>query len=235
MHRSKLYRSQAEKIERNQLYDLSEALQILKEMPHVKFDETVEISFKLGIDPKQSDQNVRGAVTLPKGSGKQVTVAVIASGEAAEEAKAAGAETVGMDDLIEKIKGGWLEFDSLIATPGAMPKVRPLGKMLGPRGLMPNPKTGTVTDNVANAVKEAKAGRVEFRADKGACAHVPVGKLSFNAEDLDINCKAVVKALLSARPASSKGNYLVSCAVCSTMSPGIKVKISDFTKPGGIK
>jgi len=232
MHKSKLYRSQIEKIEQDQVYDLSDALKILKDMPHVKFNETVEISFKLGIDPKQSDQNVRGAVTLPKGTGKQVTVAVVAGGESAEEAKAAGADVVGMEDLIAKIKDGWLDFDSLIATPAAMPKVRPLGKMLGPRGLMPNPKTGTVTDNVANAVKEAKAGRVEFRADRGACAHVPVGKLSFTVEDLDINCKTIIQAILSARPASTKGTYIVSCSICSTMSPGIKVKTSDFTRVG---
>ena len=230
MHKSKLYRSQAEKFEHQQLYDLNDALKILKEMPHAKFDETIEISFRLGIDPKQSDQNVRGAVTLPKGTGKQVTVAVVATGEVANEAKAAGADVVGMEDLIAKIKDGWLEFDSLIATPAAMPKVRPLGKLLGPRGLMPNPKTGTVTDNVANAVKEAKAGRVEFRADKGACIHVPVGKLSFAAEDLNENCNTIVQAILSARPASTKGAYILSCAVCSTMSPGIKVKVSDFTK-----
>ncbi len=235
MHRSKLYRSQSEKIESQQIYSLSDALTILKDMPHAKFNETVEISFNLGIDPKQSDQNVRGAVTLPKGSGKKVTVAVIAAGDSAEAAKAAGADEVGMEDLIEKIKGGWLEFDSLIATPAAMPKVRPLGKLLGPRGLMPNPKTGTVTDNVADAVKEAKAGRVEFRADRGACAHVPVGKLSFTVEDLDINCMSVIKAIVAARPASTKGAYIVSCAICSTMSPGIKVKVSDFTKPGGSK
>ena len=229
MHRSKLYRSQAEKFEKQQ-YPLSDALQILKEVPHVKFDETVELSFKLGINPKQSDQNVRGAVTLPKGTGKQVTVAVVASGEAAEQAKAAGADVIGMEDLIAKIKDGWLDFDSLIATPAAMPKVRPLGKLLGPRGLMPNPKVGTVTDNVTNAVKEAKAGRVEFRSDKGACVHVPVGKLSFTVEDLNVNCNTVIQAIQAARPASTKGSYILSCSICSTMSPGIKVKAGDFTK-----
>ncbi len=232
MRRSKLYRSQTDKFERHQLYDLTEALNILKDMPHAKFDETVEISFKLGIDPKQSDQNVRGAVTLPKGTGKKVTVAVIAAGEAAEQAKAAGADFVGMEDLVEKIKGGWLDFDSLIATPAAMPKVRPLGRVLGPRGLMPNPKTGTVTDNVAKAVQEAKAGRVEYRADRGACAHVPVGKLSFSVEDLNANCKSVIQAIVAARPASTKGTYIVSCAVCSTMSPGVKVRTGDFTRAG---
>ena len=230
MHKSKLYRSQTEKYERHQLYGLDEALKIIKEMPHAKFNETVEISFKLGIDPKQSDQNVRGAVTLPKGTGKKVTVAVIAAGEAAEQAKAAGADFVGMEDLVAKIKDGWLDFDSLIATPAAMPKVRPLGRLLGPRGLMPNPKTGTVTDNVEKAVQEAKAGRVEFRADRGACAHVPVGKLSFDVDDLGVNCNTVIQAILSARPATTKGIYIVSCSVCSTMSPAVKVKISDFTK-----
>ena len=230
MYRSKLYRNRTSNVEPLKQYGLSEALQMLKKMPAVKFDETVEMAFKLGIDPKQSDQNVRGAVTLPKGSGKKVTVAVVASGDLAEQAKAAGADFVGMEDLIAKIKDGWLEFDSLIATPAAMPKVRPLGKMLGPRGLMPNPKTGTVTDNVANAVKEAKAGRVEFRADKGACAHIPIGKLSFALEDLNTNCDAIIQAILSARPAGTKGTYIVSCTISSTMSPGIKVKASDFTR-----
>ena len=230
MHRSKLYRSQVKQIVKHQQYPLTDALQILKEIPHVKFDETVELSFKLGINPKQSDQNVRGAVTLPKGTGKKVTVAVIAAGEAAEQAKAAGADIVGMEDLIEKIKGGWLEFDSLIATPAAMPKVRPLGKLLGPRGLMPNPKVGTVTDNVNNAVKEAKAGRVEFRSDRGACVHVPVGKLSFTVEDLNTNCATIIQAVQAARPTTMKGPYILSFSISSTMSPGIKIKASDFTK-----
>jgi large subunit ribosomal protein L1 len=230
MYRSKLYRNRTSNVEPLKQYGLSEALQMLKKMPAVKFDETVEMAFKLGIDPKQSDQNVRGAVTLPKGSGKKVTVAVVASGDLAEQAKAAGADFVGMEDLIAKIKDGWLEFDSLIATPAAMPKVRPLGKMLGPRGLMPNPKTGTVTDNVTKAVEEAKAGKVEYRADRGACAHVPVGKLSFTAEDLEENCKAVIQAILSARPVVAKGTYILSCTICSTMSPGIRIKAKDYTK-----
>ena len=230
MHRSKLYRSQSEKIEHQQLYSLTDALQILKEIPHAKFDETVEISFKLGIDPKQSEQNVRGTVILPKGTGKQIIVAVIASGEAAEQAKKAGADEVGMEELIAKIKDGWLEFDSLITTPTAMAKVRPLGKMLGPRGLMPNPKTGTVTENIANAVHEVKAGRIEFRVDRGACVHVPVGKLSFSIDDLHVNCTTVIQSVMSARPASTKGSYIITCTVCSTMSPGIKVKTNDFTK-----
>lgn len=230
MNRSKLYRAQLEKVDRVKQYTLREALEVLKSLPKVKFDETVEIAFKLGIDPKQSDQNVRGAVTLPKGTGKKVTVAVIADGESAEKAKAAGAEFVGFEDLIERIKGGFLEFDSLIATPAAMPKVRPLGKALGPRGLMPNPKTGTVTDDVEKAVREAKAGRVEFRADKGACVHVTVGKASFAVGDIEENCRTVVHALERAKPATAKGHYFMSCSVCSTMSPGVKVSTKEFGK-----
>jgi large subunit ribosomal protein L1 len=204
-----------------------EAFEILKEMSHVKFDESVDVAFKLGIDPKKSDQNVRGAIPLPKGTGKKVTVAVVAAGDQAEDAKSAGAEIVGFDDLIEKIKGGWLDFDVLIATPESMKQVRPLGRVLGPRGLMPNPKTGTVTDAVGDAVKEAKAGRVEFRADRGACVHVAIGKLSFAAEDLKENFDAVINALTKARPATAKGTYFVSCTVSSTMSPGIKISSKE--------
>jgi len=229
MFRSKLYKTQTSKIDKQKQYELNEALEILKSLPQVKFDQTVEIAFKLGIDTKKSDQTIRGAVTLPKGTGKKVTVAVVAEGDAADNAKTAGADFVGGEDLIEKIKGGWFEFDVLIATPDAMPKLRALGKILGPRGLMPNPKTGTVTENTAFAVKEAKAGRVEYRADKGGCAHVPVGKLSFNVNDLLENCDAVIQALISSRPSSSKGTYILSCSVCSTMSPGIKVK-TNFSK-----
>lgn len=227
MFRSKLYKSQRECYDRQQRYTVMEAFEILKEMSHVKFDESVDVAFKLGIDPKKSDQNVRGAIPLPKGTGKKVTVAVVAAGDQAEDAKSAGAEIVGFDDLIEKIKGGWLDFDVLIATPEAMKQVRPLGRVLGPRGLMPNPKTGTVTDAVGDAVKEAKAGRVEFRADRGACVHVAIGKLSFAAEDLKENFDAVINALTKARPATAKGTYFVSCTVSSTMSPGIKISSKE--------
>jgi large subunit ribosomal protein L1 len=228
--RSKLYKKQLETYDRNREYTLAEALEILNKMPHVKFNETVELSMKLGIDPRQSDQNVRGAVALPKGTGKDVTVAVIAADKAAEEAKEAGADFVGQEDLISKIKDGWLDFDVLIVTPAAMPQVRPLGRVLGPRGLMPNPKTGTVTDNVADAVKMAKAGRVEFRADKGACVHVPIGKLSFPASDLTENLEAVVRAIVRAKPATAKGTYVQTCALSSTMSPGIKLETRDILK-----
>ena len=230
MRRSKLYAAQAEKFDRTKKFTPLEAFQVLKGLPAVKFDATVDVAFKLGIDPKKTDQNVRGAVPLPKGTGKKVTIAVIADGVPAEKAKAAGADFVGFDDLIEKIKGGWMEFDILIATPDAMKVVRQLGRILGPRGLMPNPKTGTVTDDCGAAVAEAKAGRVEFRADRGACVHAPLGKLSFSAEDLVENFEAVCKAILRAKPTTAKGTYVVSCTVASTMSPGVKVDIKELVR-----
>ncbi len=227
--RSKLYRARSEKLDREKKYPISEALKILKELPKPKFDETVEMAFKLGIDPKQTDQSVRGAVALPKGTGKKVRVAVIAEGDKSADAKSAGADFVGMEDMIEKIRGGWLDFDVLISTPAAMNQVRTLGKVLGPRGLMPNPKTGTVTDQISGAVKEAKAGRVEFRIDKGACVHVPVGKLSFSAEDILENCKAVIGALMRAKPSAFKGIYLMSATVSATMSPGFRLDPNEIS------
>ncbi len=230
MHRSKLYKSQAERYNRQNKYGVVEAIGILKSMPHVKFDESVEVALKLGVDPKKSDQTVRGAVPRPKGTGKKVRIAVICSGAQADEAKAAGADFVGYEDLVEKIKSGFMDFDSLIATPDAMKLVRPLGKALGPRGLMPNPKTGTVTDQVGAAVAEAKAGRVEFRADRGACIHVPIGKLSFTAEDLKVNFDVIVDAVTKAKPASAKGTYLISCTISSTMSPGVKVDTKELVR-----
>ena len=229
---SKLYKKQAEVIDKEKRYQLSEAFKILKEMPHVNFDESMDIAIKLGIDPRQSDQNVRIAIPLPKGTGKTVKVAVVAADAAADQAKAAGADFVGMEDLIAKMKDGWLEFDILIATPDAMQKVRPLGRVLGPRGLMPNPKTGTVTDNVESAIAEAKAGRVELRADKGGCVHAGIGKVSFSPEDLAVNAEAVVAALLRAKPASAKGTYIQSVTVSSTMSPGIRIDTKDIVKAG---
>lgn len=230
MRRSKLYRAQASAVDNSKLYSLKDSIELLKEMGHVKFDETIDLAFKLGIDPRQSDQNVRGALPLPKGTGKDITICVIASDKAADEAKAAGAEFVGMEEMIDKIKGGWVGFDILIATPSAMPSVRPLGRVLGPRGLMPNPKTGTVTENTAAAVAEAKAGRVEYRADKGGCIHVPAGKVSFTSADIEENCDAIVAALVSARPASSKGIYLQSATISSTMGPGIKLDTKTIVK-----
>lgn len=230
VNRSKLYKKQSEDYDKLKNHTIAEALDLLKKMPHVKFDETVEIAFKLGIDPKQSDQNVRDAITLPKGTGKKVSVAVVASGDSAKEAEEAGADNVGMEDLVEKIKGGWLGFDTLIATPESMKQLRPLGKVLGPRGLMPNPKTGTLTEKTGEAVKQAKAGKVEFRADKGACVHAPAGKISFSSEDLAENIHAITAAVLKARPSSLKGVYIISCTVSSTMSPGIKLDIKELER-----
>lgn len=222
--KSKLYRAQMEKIDRSVLLTLPAAVALLKELPQPKFDQTVELSFRLGVDPKQTDQTVRGALPLPKGTGKSVKVCVITDNADLQKAASdAGADFVGFEDIIEKVKGGWVDFDVLIASPSAMPKVRPLGRQLGPKGLMPNPKTGTVTDAVGKAVSEAKAGRVEFRADKGACVQIPVGKLSFKAEDIVENCLAVIAALVKAKPASAKGAYILSSTVSGTMTPGIKI------------
>lgn len=229
--RSKLYRAQLQKFEKLNQYQLADAVKALKDMPQPKFDQTVELSFKLGVDPKQTDQTVRGALPLPKGTGKKVTICVIADDEKLrKDATDAGADFVGYEEIIAKIKEGWVDFDVLIATPSAMTQVRPLGRQLGPKGLMPNPKTGTVTDKVAHAVAEAKAGRVEFRADKGACVQVPVGKLSFKAEDIAQNCEAVIKAIFKAKPASAKGVYIQSCTLSATMSPGIKVDTRTMAK-----
>ena len=224
MKRSKLYRSRLEKVDRTKYYSLEEAVEVLKSMPSsTKFDETVEVSFRLGIDPKQSDQMVRGAMVLPQGTGKEQRVVVVAEGEFALKAKEAGADEVGYEELIQRMKGGWLDFDVLIATPAAMKEVRTLGRVLGPRGLMPNPKTGTVTEDVAAAVKEAKAGRVEYRCDRGGCIHVPAGKLSFSSDRILENLKAVLATILRARPAAAKGVYLKSWTLSSTMSPGIRL------------
>ena len=228
--RSKLYRARLAAIDSQKAYSVAEGMAALKKMPACKFDESVEVACRLGVDTRQSDQVVRGAVSLPHGTGKSLRVVVIASGDAAEAAQAAGADIVGYEELLERIKGGWLEFDIMIATPAAMQKVRTLGKVLGPRGLMPNPKTGTVTDDTASAVKEAKAGRVEYRADKGGCVHVPVGKLSFPAENLAANAMAVLHAIMRARPATTKGSYLLSATASSTMSPGVHLDIRELVK-----
>ena len=229
MRRSKLYKSQVSTFESTARYTIKDALNALKAMPAVKFDQTVEAAFRLGIDPRKSDQNVRGAVALPSGTGKSVRVAVVCDGPQAEAATAAGADYVGYEDLVEKIKNDWQEFDILIATPNAMKLVRPLGRQLGPRGLMPNPKTGTVTEDVASAVKEAKAGRVEFRADKGGCVHVPFGKLSFTAEALEANLRVIIDALVKARPSSTKGAYMLGCTISATMTPGVKLVTKELS------
>ena len=228
MRRSKLYKSQVGSFDATARYSIKDALNALKAMPGVKFDQTVEAAFRLGIDPRKSDQNVRGAVALPSGTGKSVRVAVVCDGPQAEAATAAGADYVGYEDLVEKIKNDWQEFDILIATPNAMKLVRPLGRQLGPRGLMPNPKTGTVTENVEPAVKEAKAGRVEFRADKGGCVHVPFGKMSFTAEALEANLRVIIDALLKARPSSTKGAYMLGCTLSATMTPGVRLNSKEL-------
>jgi large subunit ribosomal protein L1 len=185
---------------------------------------------KLGIDPRKSDQTVRGVVPMPRGTGKTVRVAVVCDGAQAQEAQEAGADVVGYEDLVQKIKDGFQDFDTLIATPEAMKMVRPLGRQLGPRGLMPNPKTGTVTDAVGAAVREAKAGRAEFRADRGACIHVPIGKLSFETEALQENFDALADAIQKARPASAKGTYILSCTISGTMTPGLKINLKELAK-----
>ena len=231
MRRSKLYKQQREQLGDNQQrYSVLEAIGKLKALPGVKFDQTVEVAIKLGVDTRKSDQTVRGAVPLPRGTGKTVRVAVVADGNAAAEAKEAGADVVGFEDLVQKIKEGFADFDILISTPDAMRLVRPLGRQLGPRGLMPNPKTGTVTDQVGTAVREAKAGRAEFRADRGACVHVPFGKLSFEAEALNENFDAIIAALLKAKPATAKGTYILSCTISGTMTPGVKINTKDLAR-----
>ncbi len=211
----------------DKVYELSEAIRFLKSHQSAKFDETAELAIRLGVDTKKSDQTVRGTVVLPNGTGKKVRVAVFAAGAAADVARAAGADVVGNEDLIEKVKGGWTDFDVAIATPDAMKEVRKLGKVLGPRGLMPNPKTGTVTDDTAAAVKESKAGRVEFRMDRAGNVQVPFGKLSFEEGKLLENVNAVVAAVAAARPAAAKGVFIKKCTLSSTMGVGLRVDVRD--------
>ena len=229
-YRSKRYRAAAAKRDGAKVYLLAEAIAALKQMPAPKFDQTVTLAFRLGVDPKQSDQMVRGTCPLPHGSGKKVRVLVFAEGASAEAARAAGAEYVGYKDMIEKCTGGFQDFDVAIATPAAMAEVRKLGKVLGPRGLMPNPKTGTVTDDTAKAVKEVKAGRVEFKLDKNANIAVPVGKFSFTPEQLAENGTAVIDAVVKARLATAKGRFVDNITISATMTPGVTVDASPFLK-----
>jgi large subunit ribosomal protein L1 len=227
-NRSKRYRAAAEQVDRNKTYNLPEAVATLKKTTPPKFDQTVTVSFRLGVDPKQSDQMVRGTCPLPHGSGKQVRVLVFAEGDAATAARNAGAEFVGFKDMIQKCQEGFQDFDVAIATPAAMAEVRKLGKVLGPRGLMPNPKTGTVTDDTATAVKEVKAGRVEFKLDKNGNVAVPVGKFSFDEQQLVENGTAVIEAVVRARPATAKGRFVEGMALSATMSPGIRLDPSPY-------
>lgn len=218
-----------EAVDAKKAYPLKSAVEVLAKFPKAKFNETVDLAFRLGVDPKQSDQMVRGTVPLPHGSGKTVKVLVFAKGgPAAEAAKAAGAEFVGFDDMIKKCVEGWTDFDIAIATPDAMIEVRKLGKVLGPRGLMPNPKTGTVTDDTARAVKEVKAGRVEFKIDKAGNIHVPVGKASFQPKQIEENARAVIEAVAKARPNSVKGTFIQSCTLSATMSPAVRLDLKEF-------
>src|SRR4030081_2691280 len=226
--RSKRYRAAAEQVDRKKSYSLNDAVATLKKFPPTKFDQTVTVSFRLGVDPKQSDQMVRGTCALPHGSGKRVRVLVFAEGAAAKAANEAGAEHVGFKDLIQKVQEGFQDFDVAVATPAAMAEVRKLGKVLGPRGLMPNPKTGTVTGDTATAIREVKAGRVEFKLDKNGNVHAPVGKFSFDAKALAENATAVIDAVVKAKPSSAKGRYLEGITLSATMTPGIRLDSSPY-------
>jgi len=228
---SKRYKKAREMVDSKKEYHLKAAVELLAKMPKAKFNETVDLAFRLGVDPKQSDQMVRGTVPLPHGSGKTVKVLVFAkNGASADAARAAGAEFVGYEELVKKCSEGWADFDVAIATPEAMAEVRKLGKVLGPRGLMPNPKTGTVTDDTAKAVKEVKAGRVEFKVDKAGNIHVPVGKVSFSADQIAENARAVIEAVVKARPHSVKGEFVQSCTLSATMSPPIALDVRDHSE-----
>jgi large subunit ribosomal protein L1 len=222
----KKYREVAKLVDEEKLYQPVEAIDLLRKLNYVKFDPTVELHMQLGVDPRHADQMVRGTATLPAGTGKDVKVLVFAQGEKATEAEAAGADFVGLDDMIKQINEGWLGFDTAIATPDVMNKVASLGRRLGPRGLMPNPKAGTVTFDVGRAVREVKAGRVEFRVDKTSLIHVPIGKLSFTDEQLRDNLAAAIDAVVRAKPTGAKGQYVKSIVVCSTMSPGVRLDMA---------
>jgi large subunit ribosomal protein L1 len=226
MHRSKRYSEAAKKVEADKLHGLDEALELLKALESAKFDETVEIAVRLGIDAKQSEQAVRGTISLPKGIGRTLRVIVFAEGEKAEAALAAGADEVGGQELIEKIQGGWMDFDVAIAVPEMMRAVGRLGRVLGPRGLMPSPKSGTVTADVGPAVTEFKAGKIEYRADAAGNVHAPVGKKSFSVEDLKANVEAFVEHVRQRRPAATKGRYIQSVSLSTTMGPGIRLAMS---------
>ncbi len=229
MKPGKRYRESLTKVDQKKEYAIDEAVDALKAMPVAKFNETVEFSARLGVDPKHADQQVRGTVLLPHGTGKTVRVLVLTRGEKEQEATAAGADFVGSNELMEKIKGGWFDFDVAIATPDMMADVGKLGKLLGPRGLMPNPKSGTVTFDVAKAVKDSKGGKIEYRVDKGANIHVPVGKVSFEKQKLVDNIKALAQELLRAKPASAKGKYIRSVHISSTMGPSVAIDASSLS------
>ena len=231
----KKYLEASKLIDRSLFYEPKEALELAKQTAVAKFDSTIELAVRLGVNPKHADQQVRGAVVLPAGTGKAVTVAVFAKGEKAREAEVAGAEFVGAEDLVAKIEGGWFGFDVAVATPDMMGMVGKLGRALGPKGLMPNPKTGTVTMDVARAVNEIKAGKVEYRVDKNGIIHVPIGKVSFVAESLLDNFYTVIETLLKVKPAAAKGLYLRSITVASTMGPGVRINTQKAATLGKVK
>jgi len=229
MNKGKRYAELAKLVDRSVLYDPSEAAKLVCETGKAKFDETVELHVRLGVDSRHADQQVRGAVVLPHGTGRTKRVLVLAKGPKADEAKEAGADFVGDDDMITKIeKENWFDFDVIVATPDMMGKLGKLGKVLGPKGLMPNPKAGTVTMDVVKAVNEVKAGKIEYRLDKSNIIHCPVGKVSFGAEKIEENVKALMEAIIKAKPAAAKGQYIKSCSLAATMGPGIKVNASKF-------
>lgn len=230
----KKYNAALVKVDRNKRYSLADALKLLPELKYSKWDETVDLSIRLGVDPKQSDQMVRGAAPMPHGLGKTVRVIVFAKGDKQKEAQAAGADAVGAEDLVEKIEKGWMEFDQVIATPDVMGLVSKLGRVLGPRGLMPNPKLGTVTFEVAKAIAESKAGKAEFKIDKGAIVHSSIGKISFGYDKLNDNIHALLEAVVRAKPQTSKGIYLRSVTLSTTMSPGIKLDTAQLQTEMGL-
>lgn len=227
--RGKKYQESLKLIDKSALYDIKEAIELVKKTAKANFDETVDVAVRLGVDPRKNDQQIRGAVVLPHGTGKTQRVLVFAKGEKAKEAEAAGADYVGDQEYIEKINEGWFDFDVIVATPDMMGEVGKLGRVLGPKGLMPNPKTGTVTFEVEKAVKEIKAGKVEYRVDKAGNIHVPIGKVSFETEKLVENFETVIDALIKAKPAAAKGTYLKNISVSSTMGPGIKVNPVSYS------
>lgn len=226
--RSKRYKAASALVDKEKVYSIEDAVALVKKLPAPKFDQTVTLTFRMGVDPRQSDQMVRGTCPLPHGSGKEVRVLVFAEGEAATEAKNAGADIVGFDNLIKEVLGGFMDFDAVIATPSAMSEVRKLGRQLGPRGLMPNPKTGTVTDDTAAAVKAVKAGRIDFKLDKNGNISAPIGKLSFEPNMLVENGKAVIDSVSAARPATAKGIFILKGVLAATMVPGLKVDVTAW-------
>jgi large subunit ribosomal protein L1 len=229
MYRSKRYKQASQLVNRLQHYDLDQAIELLKKMPTTKFNETVELHFNLSVDPRKAEQQIRNSVVLPNGTGNVVRVLVFAEGDKADEAKNAGADYVGVDDLIEKISGGWFDFDVVVATPNLMGKIGKLGRVLGPRNLMPNPKVGTVTMDIGKAVNEAKSGKVAYRVDKFGNLHIPTGKINFDADKLKENILVIISAIIKDRPATVKGNYMKSVTLTSTMNPSVKLNVNSVT------